>query len=178
MSDLPPRDRLAFPLDVPTLAEARAWIDRLAPAVGLFKVGLELFTAAGPDAVRAVHDAGAACFLDLKLDDIPATVASATGAASHLGVRYLTVHVQAGSRALEAAVQAAGDVKLLGVTVLTSLADEDLSEVGGTGPVTMLDAAVDAWLVINRNNVASLAAKLNAMVGTAALAHAPSVVAA
>ena len=68
-------DRLVFPLDVPDLDDARAGIERLAGRVGVFKVGLELFTAVGPDAVRLVHDAGARCFLDLKIHDIPATMA-------------------------------------------------------------------------------------------------------
>ncbi|MEZ4336926.1 MAG: orotidine 5'-phosphate decarboxylase / HUMPS family protein [Sandaracinaceae bacterium] len=74
---LSPRDRLAVALDVSTLAEASALARRLAPEVGVLKVGLELFVAEGPAAVRAVHDAGSACFLDLKLHDIPATVAGA-----------------------------------------------------------------------------------------------------
>ena len=65
------------------------WLERLAGEVGVFKVGLELFTAAGPRAVEAVHEAGAACFLDLKLHDIPATMAKATRAAVQLGVRPL-----------------------------------------------------------------------------------------
>src|SRR5688572_22076666 len=88
---LSPGERLAFPLDVATLEDARALIDALSPEVRLFKVGLELFTIAGPDSVRAVHDGGARCFLDLKLHDIPATVARAVEAAARLGVRYLTV---------------------------------------------------------------------------------------
>ncbi|MEM6956877.1 MAG: orotidine 5'-phosphate decarboxylase / HUMPS family protein, partial [Myxococcota bacterium] len=93
---LPAAERLAFPLDVPTLDEAEGWVERLAPSVGLFKVGLELFCTAGPEAVRAVAAAGSACFLDLKLHDIPATMAGAAAAVAGPEVRYLTVHAAAG----------------------------------------------------------------------------------
>jgi orotidine 5'-phosphate decarboxylase subfamily 1 len=128
------RERLVLPLDVTDLATARRWIDQLAGEVGVFKVGLELFTAAGPDAVRAVHDAGAACFLDLKLHDIPATMAKATASAARLGVRFLTVHAVAGPAALRAVAAEAGDTTLLAVTVLTSMDDDELESVGLVGP--------------------------------------------
>src|SRR6476659_6752256 len=100
-------DRLVFPLDVPDLDDARRWLATLAGHVGVFKVGLERFTAGGPDAVRAVHDAGAKCFLDLKLHDIPATMAGAVRSACGLGVEYLTVHGSAGPAALSAVAAAA-----------------------------------------------------------------------
>jgi len=103
--------------------------------VGVFKVGLELFTAAGPDAVRLVHDAGRACFLDLKLHDIPATVGRAVGAAAAMGVEYLTVHAACGPEALRAAEQAAATsrTRLLAITVLTSLSNGDLEALGMRG---------------------------------------------
>lgn len=131
-----PRDRLVFPLDVPDLETARVWIDRLAGEVGVLKVGLELFTAAGPDAVRAVHASGAKCFLDLKLHDISATMASAVRAAAKLGVEYLTVHAVAAPSALTAVRDAADGSKtrLLAVTVLTSLDSEELEAIGLAGP--------------------------------------------
>jgi orotidine-5'-phosphate decarboxylase len=131
-----PRDRLVFPLDVPDLETARVWIDRLAGEVGVLKVGLELFTAAGPDAVRAVHASGAKCFLDLKLHDISATMASAVRAAAKLGVEYLTVHAVAAPAALTAVRDAADGSKtrLLAVTVLTSLDSEELEAIGLAGP--------------------------------------------
>lgn len=122
--------KLALALDVPDLETARGWVERLAPSVGVFKVGLELFTAAGPDAVRMVHDAGAACFLDLKLHDIPATMERAVRAAARLRVRYLTVHAAAGKQALRAASDARGDIQLLAVTVLTSFDDASLADLG------------------------------------------------
>ncbi|MFW6197273.1 MAG: orotidine-5'-phosphate decarboxylase, partial [Myxococcota bacterium] len=132
-----PRERLVFPLDVPDLTSAAGWVDRLAPEVGVFKVGLELFTAEGPEAVRRVHDAGAGCFLDLKLHDIPATVGKAVTAATRLGVRYLTVHALSGPEGLRAASDAARGTgtRLLAVTVLTSLGPADLAAVGLGGTV-------------------------------------------
>lgn len=129
------RDRIVFPLDVSSLDEAQDWLVRLGTHVGVYKVGLELFTAVGPAAVEAVHDAGAGCFLDLKLHDIPATVASAVRSAASLGVRYLTLHASAGPAALAAAVEAAHDTgtQLLAVTVLTSFDQEELDAIGLAG---------------------------------------------
>ncbi len=123
MQDLA-RDRLIFALDVPEPKEADGWVGRLAPWFGMFKVGLELFTAGGPDVVRRVVDrAHAGVFLDLKLHDIPTTVERAARAASRLGIRMLTVHVGGGRPMVEAAVQGAGaEVCVLGVTRLTSSA--------------------------------------------------------
>ncbi len=131
-----PRQRLVLPLDVGDLDSARTLVESLRGEVGVFKVGLELFTAVGPDAVRLVHAAGAACFLDLKLHDIPNTTAGAVASAARLGVRYLTVHASAGPAALEAAARAAegSGTELLGVTVLTSLGEQDLSAIGLGGP--------------------------------------------
>ncbi len=130
------RERLAVALDVSTLEEAQALARLLAPEVGVLKVGLELFVAEGPAAVRAVHDAGAACFLDLKLHDIPATVAGAVASIRALGVRYATVHASAGPEALAAAVEAArgSDTRLLAVTALTSLDAEALRAIGFAVP--------------------------------------------
>jgi len=130
------RDRLVFPLDVADLAEARTWIARLADRVGVFKVGLELFVAAGPEAVRAVHDAGARCFLDLKLHDIPATMASATARAVEQEVAFLTVHGSAGPRALSlvADVARGSKTRILAVTVLTSFDAAELAAIGLDAP--------------------------------------------
>lgn len=119
---------------MPDLRAARGWLDRLADEVGIGKVGLELFTAEGPSAVRAVRDAGLACFLDLKLHDIPATMAGAAARAAELGVSYLTVHAAAGEQALRearAAVEGTG-TRLLAVTVLTSM-DADALRATGVG---------------------------------------------
>ncbi len=126
------RDRIALALDVPSLESAGPLLERLAGEVGCVKVGLELFTAEGPAAVQAVHDAGSSCFLDLKLHDIPATVARAVEAATRLGVRYLTLHASAGPAALQAAAKAAegAPTQLLAVTALTSLDAAALSAIG------------------------------------------------
>jgi len=115
-------DRLIFALDLPSLEQAQSWVGRLAPHVGCFKVGLELFSSAGPDAVRMVlHHGRAGVFLDLKLHDIPTTVGRAARALSELGISMLTVHAQGGEAMLKAVVCEAGpEVLVLAVTRLTS----------------------------------------------------------
>ena len=100
--------RLIFALDVPSLEQAEPWVARLAPHVDYFKVGLELFSSVGPEAVRMVTRHGqAGVFLDLKLHDIPTTVGRAARVVRGLGVRMLTVHAQGGRAMLEAAARAA-----------------------------------------------------------------------
>ncbi len=105
---LQPRDRLIFALDVPTPDEALEWVDRLEPSFGVFKIGLELFTAAGPDVVRRVVDRGQKVFLDLKLHDIPTTIERAARSVSRLGIWTLNAHAAGGRAMLEAAVRGAG----------------------------------------------------------------------
>jgi orotidine-5'-phosphate decarboxylase len=119
----PGSDRLIFPLDVDSLELALPWVERLRGSVGVFKVGLELFSAAGPEAVRAVREAsGARVFLDVKLHDIPNTVEGAARALRACAPAMLTVHTSGGKAMLEAAVRAAGpEILVLGVTRLTSL---------------------------------------------------------
>lgn len=123
--------RLAFALDYPTLEAARDGAARVADHVGVFKVGLELFARYGPEAVTSIVRPDAALFLDLKLHDIPATVQRAVRGVSQLGARYLTVHAAGGTAMLEAALGAAeGPLDIVAVTVLTSLSDADLNELG------------------------------------------------
>lgn len=125
----PPTNPLIFALDVPNLAEALRWVELLREHVGLFKVGLELFSAEGPEAVRAVTRAGGRVFLDVKLHDIPNTVAGAARTLRELDPAMLTVHAQGGKAMLEAAVVAAGKrVCVLALTRLTSL-DAPVEEV-------------------------------------------------
>jgi orotidine-5'-phosphate decarboxylase len=112
---------LIFPLDVPSLGEALAWVERLRLHVGIFKVGLELFAAEGPEGVRAITRAGGAVFLDAKLHDIPATVEGAARALSCLDLVMLTAHTAGGKAMLEGAVRALPKATVLGVTRLTSL---------------------------------------------------------
>ncbi|MEM7137699.1 MAG: orotidine-5'-phosphate decarboxylase [Myxococcota bacterium] len=124
------RSRIALALDVPDLDSATRLIEQTHPFIGVYKVGLELFTAAGPYAVEAVRESNAACFLDLKLHDIPATMARAVRSAAELGAQYLTVHASAGAEALAGALAESGPMRLLAVTVLTSFDSESLAAVG------------------------------------------------
>lgn len=128
------RERLAFALDYPSLSAAEAGAARVADVVGVLKVGLELFVAEGPAAVRLGAKLGLQVFLDLKLHDIPETVERAVATAGQLGVGLLTVHAAGGPRMLEAAAKRAqadgAGLKLLAVTVLTSLDAADLEATG------------------------------------------------
>ena len=121
-------------LDVPDAASALELAEQLAPVVGAFKIGKELFVAEGPDIVRRVRNTGAAVFLDLKFHDIPNTVAKAVASAAQLDVQMLTVHASGGTEMLRAAQAAADDAEntplILGVTVLTSMNEADLTEIG------------------------------------------------
>lgn len=125
---------LIVALDVPSAVEAAAVVRRIGDAVSFYKVGLELFIADGPDTLAMLADRGKRVFLDLKLHDIPRTVARAVGSASRFGAELLTLHAGGGRAMLQAAAQAAaesgGTTKLLAVTVLTSLDDADLAELG------------------------------------------------
>ncbi len=130
-AEIKPRERIIVALDLPTAEEALSLVRRLSPHPGLFKIGLQLYTAAGPEIVRAVRDLGGRIFLDLKLHDIPNTVDRAVESAGSLGVEMLTIHLCGGRAMIEAAVSAAvPDLLLLGVTVLTSTDEATLREVG------------------------------------------------
>ncbi|MBI4728901.1 MAG: orotidine-5'-phosphate decarboxylase [Acidobacteria bacterium] len=118
---------LVVALDVPTLRDARALAASVGDACGAFKVGMELWSAAGPDGVRALE---APVFLDLKLHDIPTTVSRAAAALAPLGAAYLTVHALGGRAMLEAANEGRGDQRTLVVTVLTHHDDRSLREIG------------------------------------------------
>ena len=114
--------RAIVALDVPTLAEALRVVDALGDSCDFFKVGSELFTAAGPEAVAALRKRNVDVFLDLKFHDIPNTVRGAVQSASRLGAALVTVHASGGPDMLSAAVEGAGEkCRVLGVTVLTSL---------------------------------------------------------
>jgi orotidine-5'-phosphate decarboxylase len=125
---------IVFALDLPNVEEARRAAVDVAPAVGMIKVGLELFVQAGPDAVRLGKEVNLPVFLDLKLHDIPETVERAVASASHVGARLLTVHASGGREMLKRAVQRAekegGSLAICAVTILTSLDDADLEDVG------------------------------------------------
>ena len=133
-------EKLIVALDVKTLDEAALMVKKLGTAVRIFKVGMGLFTAYGPDAVKMVHDKGAKVFLDLKFHDIPNTVAHAVRSASKLGVFMMNIHAMGGSEMMSAASSAAAEAAaaaspgnrpiLLGVTVLTSMDQASIGEIG------------------------------------------------
>jgi len=130
-------ERLIVALDVPTAEDALRLVDRLAGRVGLFKVGSQLFTAAGPEVVRAIVARNQKVFLDLKYHDIPNTVGAAVKSAAGLGVSLLTLHGLGGRAMLEAAARArAGGVRLLAVTVLTSHDEASLADIGLARPLS------------------------------------------
>ena len=131
------KDRLIVALDVKTADEARALVDRLSGQAGMFKIGSQLFTAAGPALVREIVGRGEKVFLDLKYHDIPNTVANAVAEASRLGVSLMTLHALGGRAMMEAAVGAlpAVGTRLLAVTILTSHDQDSLGAIGLEGPV-------------------------------------------
>jgi orotidine-5'-phosphate decarboxylase len=128
-------ERIGAAHDFPSWEKAEPFARAVAPAVGMLKVGLELFAAEGPAAVRAAAALGRPVFLDLKLHDIPNTVEGAARTAAASGAALLTVHASGGAEMVRAAVRGAGGrVRILAVTVLTSLDAEALRAVGLEGP--------------------------------------------
>ena len=129
-------DKIIVALDVATKEKALELVEQLQGEISFFKIGLQLYTAEGPEIVRAVLATGAKVWLDLKLHDIPNTVARAVESASTLGVQMLTIHLSGGSEMTRAATAArANDMLLLGVTVLTSATEQTLREIGITDAV-------------------------------------------
>jgi orotidine-5'-phosphate decarboxylase len=125
------RDRLIIALDVASRGEAISLALALAPFAASMKIGLQLFTAEGPDLVRAIRETGAKIFLDLKLHDIPNTVARAVESAAALDVQMLTLHLSGGTEMIRSAVSVAPhNLVLLGVTVLTSANSETMRQIG------------------------------------------------
>ena len=138
---------LIVALDVNTREEAVAKVKAIGESVDFYKIGLELFTAEGPDVVKAVKDLGKRIFLDLKFHDIPRTVERAVKSGGKLGVDLMTIHSVGGKAMIQAAAQAAAEFgaaapKILAVTVLTSLDQTDLEDVGikGRTPAEQVEA--------------------------------------
>ena len=136
--------QVIFALDVPTLEEARRFVTLLRGRTGFFKVGLELFTAYGKDAVKAVQEAGGRIFLDLKFHDIPNTVSRAAEEAVKLGVDMFNLHASGGTEMMRETVERCREAAakmnrrgpvILAVTVLTSLDEGNLREIGMAGLV-------------------------------------------
>ena len=141
MTDISPVDRLFCAIDTSKLDDALLLADLLSGEIGTLKLGKEFFTAHGPEGVRKVAAFGHKIFLDLKYHDIPNTVAGAIRATQHIKCEVLTVHASGGSAMLRAAVEAANGLgerplKIVAVTVLTSLNDSDLETVGQIGAVS------------------------------------------
>lgn len=133
MTNLAP---IAVALDAPNLDTAARWAGLVTPHVSTVKIGLELYLRYGPEAVASVRGgSNVRVFLDLKLNDIPATVAGAARSVARLRPDLLTVHAVGGMGAVRAAVEAAPDTRIVAVTVLTSLGDDDLERIGLAGPV-------------------------------------------
>jgi len=125
------KEKIIVALDVPTKREALELVEKLRDQISVFKIGLQLYTAEGPEIVRAISSTGSEIFLDLKLHDIPNTVARAVETANRLGVGMLTVHLSGGSEMIRAATSArAHNMLLLGVTILTSSTEKTLQEIG------------------------------------------------
>jgi orotidine-5'-phosphate decarboxylase len=124
-------DKIIVALDVATKGKALDLVEELRDEISFFKIGLQLYTAEGPEIVRAVLATGSKVWLDLKLHDIPNTVARAVESASHIGVQMLTIHLSGGTEMIRAAIGArTNDIMILGVTVLTSATEQTLREIG------------------------------------------------
>jgi orotidine-5'-phosphate decarboxylase len=166
------RPPIAYALDFASAHDAREAAARVAPAIGMVKVGLELFVHEGPSIVAIGREVGLPVFLDLKLHDIPETVERAVAQASHLGARLVTVHASGGRSMLKRAVARAaaegGQLAICAVTVLTSLDDADLHDIGINGgsseaAVRLARVAFDEgvrWFVCSPAEVRSLRAAL------------------
>jgi orotidine-5'-phosphate decarboxylase len=140
-------------LDYPDALTALDLVQQLGGRCDFYKVGSELFTAAGPEIVRELRQRDARVFLDLKLHDIPNTVAGAAAVAARMGASLLTVHASGGSRMIRAAVDAAAPrCQILAVTVLTSLAATELGEAWGRDGMTDLGAEVMRLAELARNS--------------------------
>jgi orotidine-5'-phosphate decarboxylase len=150
-----PRDRLIVALDVPSVGEAQALVERLGDSVGFYKIGLQLAFAGGLPFARSLARSGKRVFLDVKLLDIDNTVEGAIRSIVPLGMTFVTVHAY--PKALRAAVKARGnaELKLLAVTALTSMSDADLAEAG---------YATDASALVGRRAEQAVAAGMDGIV--------------
>ncbi|MFI7690975.1 orotidine-5'-phosphate decarboxylase [Nonomuraea sp. NPDC049655] len=160
---------IAVALDAPDLETAARWASLVTPHVSTIKVGLELYLRYGPDVIASVRGAsGVQIFLDLKLHDIPNTVAGAAKAVARLRPAILTVHAAGGAAMIRAAVEAAPQTKIAAVTILTSLDESDLDRMGLAGPadeavrrLAALSVAAGATaLVCSPNEVAAVRAEV------------------
>ncbi|HJY52878.1 MAG TPA: orotidine-5'-phosphate decarboxylase, partial [Candidatus Udaeobacter sp.] len=176
-------DKIIVALDVARKEKALDLVEQLRGDISFFKIGLQLYTAEGPEIVHAVLATGAKVWLDLKLYDIPNTVARAVESASNLGVQMLTIHLSGGSEMIRAATAArANDMLLLGVTVLTSATEGTLREVGITDEIENqvlrlarlgVDAGIDG-LVASPHEIRALRAEFGKRIKIAVQGIRPS----
>jgi orotidine-5'-phosphate decarboxylase len=124
-------EKIIVALDVPTKKDALGLVEQLRGKISFFKIGMQLYTAEGPEIVRAVLATGSRVWLDLKFHDIPNTVGRAVESAANIGVQMITIHLSGGAEMIRAATSAKkGSMSILGVTVLTSSSEETLREIG------------------------------------------------
>jgi orotidine-5'-phosphate decarboxylase len=122
---------IVLAVDTPDLSTAIEWVKATQESVSVFKLGLEFFLTFGSDGVKAIKDVtDSDIFLDLKLHDIPHTVSGATKAVAHLAPKFLTVHASGGAAMIKAAVDAVPSTHITGVTILTSLSEADVTQIG------------------------------------------------
>ena len=140
---------IVLAVDTPDLATAIEWVKATQDSVSVYKLGLEFFLTFGSDGVKAIKDVtDSEIFLDLKLHDIPHTVSGATKAVAHLSPKYLTVHASGGPAMIKAAVDAVPQTHITGVTILTSLSEDDVSLIGYRA--NALQSAVDLAVLATR----------------------------
>lgn len=175
------KERIIVALDTDSGETALGMVRTLSGEIGLVKVGMELFPRGGPELVRRIREAGIDVFLDLKFHDIPNTVAGAIRSAAALGVRFATVHAAGGRAMLEAAAKAAEGTgtTVLAVTVLTSLDDADLAEIGyATGAADTVDRLAKIAIEAGIGGIvcsAGEAARVRARAGESVLLVTPGV---
>jgi orotidine-5'-phosphate decarboxylase len=167
---------IVLAVDTPELDTAIKWIKATHDHVSVFKLGLEFFLTFGSDGVKAIKDVtDSPIFLDLKLHDIPHTVSGAARAVSHLSPHYLTVHASGGSAMIKAAVDASPQTHITGVTILTSLSDNDVNEVGYKN--NALDSAVGlACVAVTAGAHAIVCSPLEIKVIRAAIGPSPIII--
>ena len=163
-------------VDTPELETAISWVKATQESVSVYKLGLEFFLTFGSDGVKAIKDVtDSDIFLDLKLHDIPHTVSGAAKAVSHLAPRFLTVHASGGEAMIKAAVDASPGTHITGVTILTSLSEEDVSNIGFKH--NALDSAVGlATIAVNAGAGAIVCSPLEIAAIRAAVGVSPIII--
>ena len=151
---------IVLAVDTPKLETAIAWVKATQDHISVYKLGLEFFLTFGSEGVKAIQaETDSDIFLDLKLHDIPHTVSGAAQAVAHLAPRFLTVHASGGRAMVKAAVDVLPNTKVTGVTILTSLSDADVAEIGFRSAA--LESAVDlAKVAVNAGAAAIVCSPL------------------